>query len=66
MLADINILTMKELAFKLNIAHGTLKVYLTRIYEKVKLPGGTQRNLLLWAFVNQEKLGITVPYKEAL
>jgi DNA-binding NarL/FixJ family response regulator len=62
MLADENISTLKDMAFKSNISYGTIKVAFTRIYHKLKLDGGSQRSLLLWAFKNQEKLGIEIPF----
>ncbi len=60
MLANENVSTLKDMAFKSGIAYSTIKVAFTRIYHKLKLDGGSQRSLLLWAFKNQEKLGIEI------
>jgi DNA-binding CsgD family transcriptional regulator len=62
MLGDENIHTLKDVAFRLGLTYSTLRLYMTQIYNKVGLRGGSQRSLLLWAFKNQEKLGIKVPF----
>jgi hypothetical protein len=55
---------MKEMAFHLGITLGTIKVYMSRIYNKLGWPGGTLRQLTLWCIAHREQLGIALPTAE--
>lgn len=50
---------LKEIAYDLNLATGTLKTHLSRLYKKTG--AGSARMLLLWAITHRDELGIDLP-----
>ena len=46
----------KQMAFVLGITEGSLKVYLTRIYDKLGWRYGTVRLLTIWAMTHEHVL----------
>jgi DNA-binding CsgD family transcriptional regulator len=60
-LARPDLRTYKEIAYELGITYGTVKVYVSKIYHKLGWPGGSDRELLLWAIAHRQKLGIELP-----
>jgi DNA-binding NarL/FixJ family response regulator len=55
---------LKEIAFHLGLAIGTVKVYVSHIYHKLGWNNGTLRQLTLWAIAHREQLGFTLPTAE--
>lgn len=51
----------KEIAADLGLSYSTIKVYISRIYQKLGWFGGTQRMLVLWALAHRDELGINLP-----
>jgi DNA-binding NarL/FixJ family response regulator len=52
---------VKEIAFHMDITHGTAKCYLSDIYNKIGT--GCIRRTVLWGIANHEALGIPLPAK---
>jgi len=49
--------TLKDMAYELGITPGTLKVYMSRIYDNLGWPGGgSSRLLVLWVMEHQHEL----------
>lgn len=51
----------KQMAFDLGITYGTLKVNLSRIYQKLGWEFGASDRLVLFALAHHEQLGIALP-----
>jgi DNA-binding NarL/FixJ family response regulator len=54
----------KEIAYALGIAHGTLRYYISVLLRKMGAPGGSSRDLMLWAIAHRKTLKIPLPIPE--
>ncbi len=64
-LIDPNGWSNKQIAFAMGISEGTIKVYMSKVFKKLGWHGtGSARKLIVWTFMNAEKLGIKLPKSE--
>lgn len=52
---------LKHIAYALGMKEGTLKVYVTRLYDKLRWKDRSLRLLTLWVVLHAEELGATLP-----
>ena len=61
LLTDPNLCTAKNMAYVLGVTEPTLKVYMSRMYDKLRWKERSLRKLSLWVILHAEELGAPWP-----